>query len=220
MTNPICKHLECGRLRQARGYCDLHYRRLRRGQNLDDPLPQRNRTCDIGWCDRIHFVGGHCKMHHARLLRGTDMNKRPQIHERGRKCQVQGCGRPHTSKGYCEAHYARSRRGGDITKPIQPRRINGSTRVNRYGYVMEKTTLDGAAAWVLQHRKVMEEMLGRPLLNHETVHHKNGQRDDNRHENLELWSKSQPHGQRVKDKLEWCEWFMSQYQGTQLELAP
>ena len=65
--------------------------------------------------------------------------------------------------------------------------------------------------WTMQHRQVMEEFLGRPLRREETVHHKNGNRSDNRIENLELWSKSQPPGQRVDDKIEWCIAFLSLY---------
>ena len=53
-----------------------------------------------------------------------------------------------------------------------------------------------------QDRLVMEQHLGRSLRDKETVHHKNGIRDDNRLENLELWTSSPPPYQRVTDKLE------------------
>jgi hypothetical protein len=64
---------------------------------------------------------------------------------------------------------------------------------------------------IRQHRLVMEEILGRSLLPEETVHHKNGVRHDNRPENLELWSESQPAGQRVEDKLAWALQIISLY---------
>jgi HNH endonuclease len=61
--------------------------------------------------------------------------------------------------------------------------------------------LTGGAGGIGEHRLVMSVRLGRPLRADEVVHHRNGDRLDNRPENLELWSTAQPKGQRTEDKL-------------------
>jgi hypothetical protein len=65
---------------------------------------------------------------------------------------------------------------------------------------------------IYEHILVLSTVLGRPLRKNESPHHKNGIRDDNRPENLELWHRGQPAGQRVSDKVAWAKWFLSVYE--------
>lgn len=106
-----------------------------------------------------------------------------------------GCPKPTMSPSmkYCSMHYQRLHVTGELG-PVESLR-SGSRRVGRDGYAYINS--------VAEHRVAMEQTLGRPLERWENVHHINGIRDDNRPENLELWVKAQPAGQRAADLAEW-----------------
>lgn len=83
---------------------------------------------------------------------------------------------------------------------------------DKNGYqVYYRSNGNGQRVYVLQHRKVMEDFLGRKLLPHETVHHKDGDRANNHISNLELWSSRHGRGQRVEDKIDFCLSFLQEY---------
>lgn len=133
------------------------------------------------------------------------MNKKKSIN--AGPCAFDGCDKPCRARGHCVTHYSRLYRRG-TTETTTPRRKEYWRQVTDRGYI--RLNFPGEV-FIYEHRYVMEQHLGRKLLKGETVHHKNGDRADNRLENLELWSSSQPPGQRIEDKVAWAKEILELY---------
>lgn len=165
------------------------------------------RPCKVDDCTRRALCRGYCDAHYARLRRHGDVRADVPLRKSSRKpdiCSIDGCGRS-TSGGartWCRGHYWRFRNYGDpLVDQAIIRRGQGTRYICDNGYVRVSIPPDQTIR--LEHRLVMEQVLGRPLEPFENVHHINGIRHDNRPENLELWTKPQPAGQRPIDLVMW-----------------
>lgn len=76
---------------------------------------------------------------------------------------------------------------------------NKGGKINSSGYKVIYSTV--IKKYILEHRHIYEQHYGIKLTPNQNIHHINGNRLDNRIENLELWDTSQPSGQRVEDKI-------------------
>lgn len=95
-------------------------------------------------------------------------------------CSVFGCdrsaGKTRKSTGLCPLHYKRWYRYGDPY--ITHKGANGTGCVTDRGYILIGNRYE--------HRRIMDVVVGRRLSRDEVVHHKNGNKSDNRIANLEV----------------------------------
>lgn len=108
----------------------------------------------------------------------------------------------------------RKKKGLDLDPNILLHREKGTGSITKagYKYINRKGHPNsGKTGHILEHKYIMSQHLGRPILKEETIHHKNGIKTDNRIENLELWNTRHCKGQRVEDKINWCKEFLEEY---------
>lgn len=105
------------------------------------------------------------------------------------------------ARNLCRPHYSRAYQRFllDLYPPREKPLAPAGRWLNSDGYVVAREEPGGPL--YIEHRAVMEAMLGRSLRKGENVHHKNGVRWDNRQENLEIWQVAQPYGQRPRERV-------------------
>lgn len=199
----------------TRGYCEMHYRRVLKHGDPGPPGTVRVRgTCIAPDCDQPVDAKGLCHGHFQRLDRHGVVDLSP-LRKGKDMCKVETCDRDAERRGYCQAHYKRVLKHGhpQANKPI--REVDGSGHVS-HGYKVINLPkrlryLNRGATKIAEHRFVIAQHLGRALSSDEHVHHINGDKVDNRLENLELWSTSHPSGKRVVDLIEYAQVIIDRY---------
>jgi hypothetical protein len=141
-----------------------------------------------------------CNAHYARYRRsGSPLGSQVMRDSKPALCSVDGCKNRYMARGLCKTHWERMKRKGTLVAKFK--RPSGHGTIKE-GYFVFVRHVNGRKVRIRRCREVMETKIGRKLLPNETVHHKNGNKTDDRPSNLELWCSRHPKGQRIEDLLE------------------
>ena len=167
------------------------------------------KSCSVNGCTNAFYGRNFCKKHYIYARRGAI----PHRINDWRKCRIYDCKRAVVTGELCLVHHKRIMVCGDPMK-TKYRKI-GSGTISSGGYIQKYLPghpCGDKRGLTMEHRAVMSEILGRHLTRHEKVHHKNGDKQDNRIENLELWSVGHPKGQRALDLVDRAKEILKSYE--------
>ena len=170
----------------------MHYLRWRTYGDTGpvESLRRGLRPCRVDGCDNKAVTQDDlCATHRRRKRLYATEDGTFATHKKCITCGAQAV-YGHRSSDYCREHYV-----AHIKRLVVEGVERGSKHKNGYVYVSIFKDRYPVHSIILEHK------LGRYLWPWENAHHKNGNRSDNRPENLELWARPQPPGQRVEDIL-------------------
>lgn len=131
MAQSICSIEDCDRPQYARGVCNLHYQRWRRGApGAPSVVADRiewPKVCAVEACTAEVISRGLCVRHYARLRKHgtTDLVTAPRQRPPREPCVIDGCNALRVGRGWCSKHWTRWKRHGSPTAQVRGEVVNG-----------------------------------------------------------------------------------------------
>lgn len=132
-------------------------------------------------CDREIHAKGLCRRHYEKNRKYGEPIHGIEYNERDMKCKV--CDSEVLAKGLCRRHYLKNRKYGEPVHGIEYNERNIGSINNGYRMIHGKS----------EHRQIIEEILGKKIPSKSVVHHIDGERSNNKKDNLILCDSSGYH---------------------------